>query len=239
VNRSIFETSNQANNDAADRLAIWLLQDNTRSVMPAAGNTPLALYRLIAKKNLNLSHLKIFTLDEYVGVPLEHPRNCTNLLRHSVCEAWNIPQNQFYWISSLSENALESVRQHEKRIQDAGGIDVLVLGLGQNGHLGFNEPASAEDSVARVVDLQSISVEANRQWFDGKYAPSQGVTVGLKTILSAKMIMILAYGPHKTAAARAMIEGPRDITSPASLLQGHQNVYVYLDKSAASGLKKK
>lgn len=234
---SIFQNPGEANSAAGDRLAIWLSDPTTRTFMPAAGNTPLELYRRIAEKRLNLGHLKIFTLDEYVGVPLDERRNCTQLLRNSVAGAWGIPEKQFFWISSIEEQALRSVREHENRIRDEGGIDVLVLGLGQNGHLGFNEPGSAENSEARVLELQSISVDANRKWFGGKHAPDKGVTVGLGTILKARHILIMAYGGHKTEAVHGMIQGQRASGCPASFLQGHPDVHVFLDKEAAARLE--
>jgi glucosamine-6-phosphate deaminase len=172
-------------------------------------------------------------LDEYVGVPKTEPRNCANLLRRSVQEAWEIPPEQFHTVSSETGEALESVLEHERKIETAGGLDVVVLGLGQNGHLGFNEPGSAEDSGARVLDLEKISVEANRKWFNGKYAPDKGVTIGLKTILAAKKVLIMAYGPHKSNAVHAMVKGPRGPHCPASFLQGLREVHVFVDESAA------
>ena len=114
----------------------------------------------------------------------------------------------------------------------------MILGLGQNGHLGFNEPGSAENSTARVLELDAISVEANRTWFGGDYAPARGVTVGMKTILAARRILLLAYGPHKAAAAEMMIRGPRTPKCPASLLQGHPQVEIILDHAAAQRLPK-
>jgi glucosamine-6-phosphate deaminase len=227
------ETANRA---AADLLATWLTHAKTRQVMLAGGNTPLEVYRLIAQRRLSLSHLRVFALDEYLGVPLAEPRNCANLLRLSVVEAWGIPASQFYAISSLEQDALASVRRHEERIVKSGGLDVIVLGLGQNGHLGFNEPGSAEDSRARLVPLNPISIEANRQWFRGDYAPSLGVTVGLKTILEARQALIMAYGSHKAMAVKAMVEGPRTEQCPASFLRGHPDARVFLDKAAAAAL---
>jgi glucosamine-6-phosphate deaminase len=233
---SVHADAATANRAAADLLAAWLTQAKTRQVMVAGGNTPLELYRLIAQQRLNLAHLNVFALDEYVGVPLAEPRNCANLLRRSVVEAWSIPSSQFHTISSLEQEALASVRQHEERIAQSGGLDVIVLGLGQNGHLGFNEPGSTENSSARLVPLDPISVEANRQWFRGDYAPSLGVTVGLKTILGARQAIIVAYGSHKTAAVKAMVEGPRSAQCPASFLQGHRDCHLFLDKAAAAAL---
>lgn len=231
---SIHPDAARANAAAADTLAAWLLAPDTRNVMVAAGNTPLDLYGRIGARRLSLAHLNVFALDEYVGVPLEEPRNCANLLRRSVGEAWGIPAGQFYAVSSLESDALASVQAHERRIAEEGGLDVIVLGLGQNGHLGFNEPGSAEDSVGRLLDLEAISVEANRKWFGGVYAPDKGVTVGLKTILAARHVLVLAFGPHKAAAVKAMVAGPRGEACPASFLQGHPDARVFLDEAAVA-----
>lgn len=236
MDAQIFPTFETANAAATGCLAGWLTLPATRNVMVAAGNTPIELYRRIGERGLKLSHLNVFALDEYVGVPLEEPRNCANLMRRCVQQAWRIPAGQFHTVSSLEEDALASVREHECKITKAGGLDVIILGLGQNGHLGFNEPGSAENSVGRLLDLETISIEANRKWFGGDYAPVKGVTVGLKTILAARHVLIMAYGSHKTAAVKAMVEGPRGPQCPASLLQGHPDTRLFLDEAAAVNL---
>ncbi len=234
MNIHLHPSASAANAAAADLLAGWLADPAVRRLMPASGNTPIELYRLIGARKLPLPRLEIFTLDEYVGVPLDEPRNCTQQLRHCVAEDWGIAGERFHWISSLEREAEASVRAHESRLIAAGGLDVIILGLGQNAHLGFNEPGSAEDSPARVIDLEPITVEANRKWFGGDYAPSKGATTGLRTILAARRILIMAYGPHKASAVRAMLEGPRDAACPASFLQTHANVHLFLDPAAAS-----
>jgi glucosamine-6-phosphate deaminase len=235
----IFPDRNQANTAAADLLAKWLTAPQTRNVMLPGGNTPLPLYQLVAARNLPMQQLNIFALDEYVGVPLDEPRNCANLIRRTAVEPWSVPSSQYFSISSAEAEAATSVARHEQRIAAAGGLDILVLGLGQNGHLGFNEPGSAEDSPGRVVELDAVSIAANRQWFNGDYVPSRGATAGLKTLLAARHILMLAYGSHKSAAVRAMIEGPRTEQCPASLLQGHRDVHVFLDHAAATALATK
>ncbi len=237
MNLSIHATADSANAAAADLLANWLSSPNARNVMPAGGNSPLELYRRIAERRLPLTHLNIFMLDEYVGVPLEEPRNCANLLRRTVVTPWGIPPSQLFTVSSLAEQALASVQGHERLIEQAGGLDIAILGLGQNGHLGFNEPGSPEDSPGRLLSLDSTSIEANREWFNAEYAPSVGVTTGLKTILSARKVLVLAYGDHKTAAVKAMVEGPRTEKCPGSLLQGHPAASLFLDTPAAAGLR--
>ena len=111
-----------------------------------------------------------------------------------------------------------------------------MLGLGQNGHLGFNEPGSAPDSRGRVLDLDPVSIAANKKWFSGDYAPAKGATVGLKTILEARRVLILAFGPHKAKAVRGMALEASSDRCPASFLQRHPCVYAFLDKDAAAGL---
>ena len=234
---SIHSTATAANAAAADCLAEQLMRPTTRTVMLAAGNTPLELYRQIGRRALPLGRLQLFALDEYVGVPLEEPRNCANLLRRQVGEAWGVPAEQFHRVSSLAAEAPGSIQAHEQLIARAGGLDVLILGLGQSGHLGFNEPGSAEDSAGRMLALEPISIEANRQWFGGAYSPAQGVTVGLKTILAARHILMLAFGSHKATAVAGMVQGPRGVACPASLLQGHPGLGVFLDDAAAVALK--
>lgn len=236
MNLLLHPTADLANAAAAELLMQWLTTPGVRNVMVAGGNSPLDLYQRVAARRLALAHLSVFALDEYVGVPVEEPRTCTNLLRRCVAEAWGVPAHQFFGISSLEAEALASVTALERRIETAGGLDVIVLGLGQNGHLGFNEPGSAPDSGARVVALDPVSIEANRKWFDGRYAPAQGATVGLRTILAARRVLILAFGPHKAAAVHAMTRGPVSDQCPASFLQHHPCVHVFVDEVAAADL---
>ena len=236
---SVHPTADAANRAAAGLLAGWLTTPGVRNVMLAAGNTPLPLYQLIAERHLSLGHLNIFALDEYVGVPRDEPRNCANLIRRTAVIPWGVPAEHYFTVSSEEPMALPSVLAHQRRIQAAGGLDVVILGLGQNGHLGFNEPGSAENSEARELDLDAISIEANRQWFGGDYAPARGVTVGIKTILAARRVLLLAYGQHKTAAVESMAQGPRTPKCPASLLQGHPAVEVFLDHASAQRLTQK
>ena len=234
----VFPSRDLANAAAAASLADWIASSPTCSVMVAGGKTPLALYAQIACQKRDLSHLNIFALDEYVGVPLDEPRNCANLLRQTVVQAWGVPQAQFFPISSLESDALASVQAQEQRIEKAGRLDIAILGLGQNGHLGFNEPGSAPHSPARVVSLDPVSIQANGEWFAGDHRPAKGATVGLRTILSARHILLMAYGSHKASAVCVMIDGPTSEKCPASFLQLHPDVHVFLDEAAGVDLSK-
>src|SRR5690242_13941676 len=131
---SVHETAAEANLAAAEAVGTHLASRTVRNVMLAAGNTPLELYRLIGSRHLPLAHLKIFALDEYVGVPLEEPRNCGNLLRRTAVQPWGVPAADYFALSSLEHEALASVQQHERRIEASGGLDLVILGLGENAH---------------------------------------------------------------------------------------------------------
>jgi glucosamine-6-phosphate deaminase len=190
----------------------------------------------VARRNVPLSHLNVFALDEYVGLPQDEPRNCANLLRAAVIEAWNIPPRQYHSVSSCEPEAAESIVRHEEKIRAVGGLDLVVLGLGKNGHIGFNEPGSDPQSLGRVVPLSDSSIEANREWFAGRYAPTRGVTTGMRTILSARCVMLLAWGEWKADAVFNMVQGPQSPACPASYLRSHPAAMAFLDQQAAGRL---
>lgn len=239
MNIHVHSDPNQATLATADWLIRVLEKPATRNVMVAGGNTPSALYAEVAKRGPHLSHLNIFALDEFIGVPPEEPRNCANLLRQSVVEAWNIPAAQYHWLPSTEGGAERAISDHEEKVGAAGGLDLVILGLGRNGHIGFNEPGSSADCTGRIVQLDETSIAANREWFRGQHAPRRGVTTGLKTLLAAKSVLILAFGSAKTQAVAGMLAGPQSPACPASFFQRHPNARFVLDAAAASGLKKK
>jgi glucosamine-6-phosphate deaminase len=232
----VFHTPDQATAAATDWLVSRLTQPATKNIMVAGGNTPLPLYAQVAQRKRPLGHLHVFALDDYVGVPEEEPRNCANLLRTAVIEAWNIPAHQYHSVSSCERAAADSITRHEETIRAVGGLDLVILGLGRNGHIGFNEPGSEPRSLGRVVPLSDASIAANREWFAGRYAPTHGVTTGMRTILAARCVMLLAFGERKADAVFNMIDGPQSSACPASYLQTHPTVVVFLDQQAAGRL---
>ena len=237
IDVQIFSDFQLATEFAADWLVRQLTSPGIRNVMLAGGNTPLALYAAVAARRTSLEHLTAFALDEYVGVPLYEPRNCANLILEKAVKPWRIPSDHYHTISSIEAEAPSSIVAHEKKIKRAGGLDVVILGLGKNGHIGFNEPGSDANACSRLVPLSDVSINANREWFGGDYAPHMGVTTGMKTILAAKKILLLAFGPAKAAAIAAMLEMPPSASCPASFLQTHPETLIVLDQAAAANLR--
>lgn len=232
---NIYPNADRASRAAADLLLGWLA--DIRTLVVAGGNSPRALYRLVAAARPAVPDLTLFTLDEYLGVPVEHPGTCANLLRREVADPWGVPAERFHWLTSHTDDAVAGIADHERKLAARDGIDVAILGLGQNGHLGFNEPGSAPDSPGRVLDLTPTSVAANAEWFGGAFRPDQGVTLGLKTVLGARRVLLVAFGPAKADAVHASVVGPPSEVCPGSWLQRHSDAHLFLDAAAAARLE--
>lgn len=231
---TVYPTAEAASRAAADTLVGWLAA--ARTLVVAGGNSPRELYRLVVDRRPAVDHLTVFTLDEYLGVPVEHPGTCANLLRREVADAWGVQADRFHWLTSQTEGAEAAIADHERTLAGLGGIDAVVLGLGKNGHLGFNEPGSSPHSAGRVLPLTPTSVAANAEWFGGRYAPDQGVTLGLGTLLAARRVLLVAFGPAKADAVYHTVVTAPSEACPGSWLQRHPDAHLFLDAAAAARL---
>lgn len=228
---TVYSSPKYASYAAASKLAGWL--KDSRTLVVAGGNSPRELYRLVVGLPVSQS-LHVFTLDEYLGVPTDDPRTCANLLRREVADAWPIPPERFHALSSRIEDAEAGIVEHERQLEQCGGLDAVVLGLGRNGHLGFNEPGTSPHASGRVLNLTPTSITANAEWFDGEYAPAQGVTLGLRAILGARRVLLVAFGAIKANAVYSTVVVPPNESCPGSWLQLHPDAHLYLDEAAAA-----
>jgi glucosamine-6-phosphate deaminase len=208
----------------------------------ATGRTPLALYQqLIAACEKNLASfrdVKTFNLDEYLGVRPEDSQSYRSYMQRELFDHIDIEtSNTCLPECATDENPLDVGPRYEEKIHAAGGIDLQVLGIGQNGHIGFNEPSSSLRSRTRIKTLTRETIASNRQYFDDpKTQPQLAITMGIATIMDAHEILLLATGAEKAEAVRQSIEGPVSSMWPASILQMHERVTVLLDEEAASAL---
>ncbi|MBT9256421.1 glucosamine-6-phosphate deaminase [Phycicoccus sp. MAQZ13P-2] len=211
----------------------------------ATGSSPLGLYRelgrAVAEGRADFSGTYGVALDEYVGLPPGHPEGYRQVLLREVCgviglapERLEVPDG-----SATDADALEAAAAaYEARIEELGGVDVQVLGIGANGHLGFNEPGSALASRTRVKRLSARTRRDNARFFTGlDDVPTHCLTQGLGTILAARRLVLVATGDAKTEAVAAALEGPLTASVPASVLQWHPDTVVCLDEAAAAGLR--
>jgi len=206
------------------------------------GSTPLGLYkeliRMHREEGLDFSHVTTFNLDEYVGLRKDHSQSYHYFMHENLFKHINIPPERIHMPSGTTDNYRAFCAWYEQRIEECGGIDLQVLGIGGDGHIAFNEPSSSLGSRTRIKTLARQTIEDNARFFDKKEeVPIYAITMGVGTILEAKEIMLLANGKGKAAAVAGALEGPVTSMNTASALQLHPHVSFFVDNDAASELQ--
>jgi glucosamine-6-phosphate deaminase len=233
----IRQTSEEASDLAAGLVGRLLVRKPDAVLGLATGSTPVALYSRLAAMGLDWSKVRTFNLDEYVGLPAGHPQSYHSFMHEHLFRHVNIKPENIHIPDGNTADIEAFCRDYEMRIAAAGGIDLQLLGVGTDGHIGFNEPASSLASRTRIKTLTPRTIEDNARFFGTAEAvPRHVITMGVGTILEARQVFLLAFGEGKAAAIASTVEGPVSAKTPASALQMHPAVKVYLDESAASGL---
>jgi len=203
----------------------------------ATGETPLGLYRNLAdrkiREQIDTSRLRIFQLDEYLGLAIDDSRSLYRWMREVFLEPLAIADHQVTRLPGDAADPSEACRAYDRAVEQAGGYDLAILGLGPNGHLGFNEPPSDADAPTRVITLTPETVHSNaRYWGDEDRVPRQALTAGMKHLLAARHILLLVSGQGKKEILARTLEGPVTSEAPASFLQRAQRVTVISDRDA-------
>jgi glucosamine-6-phosphate deaminase len=206
----------------------------------ATGSTPEPVYAALAAlrpHGLATEGVTLVALDEYVGLPRDSPHGYAHYVRTRIAQPLGIPARSCLVPDGHSADLDRAAVDFERAITDVGGVDLQIVGIGENGHLGFNEPGSPATSRTRVVELTADTRRANSRLFGGglREVPTHAITQGLATILSASRILLLARGAGKAPALRAALIGPADASVPASWLQRHPAVTVVADTEALHG----
>ncbi|MDO5078662.1 MAG: glucosamine-6-phosphate deaminase [Streptococcus minor] len=200
----------------------------------ATGSTPIPLYQEIVKSNLDFSDVTSINLDEYVGLPVENEQSYDYFMREHLFNAK--PFKQSFLPNGLAEDLQEETKRYDAVI-DSHPVDLQILGIGRNGHIGFNEPGTSFDITTHVVDLAQDTIQANSRFFDTiDDVPKQAISMGIASIMNSKTILLLAFGEEKSDAIAQMVNGPITEELPASVLQQHADVIVIADEAAASKL---
>lgn len=210
----------------------------------AAGATPIGLYKLLVEANrraeIDFSQVTTFNVDEYYRIAKSDPGSYWQTMRRIFLNKVNILEENINILNYSGNEAAEFCNDYEKKIKARGGIDLQILGIGRNGHIGFNEPGSDFRSKTRKVKLAEKTIQANAKHFRAKdEMPDEALTMGLATILKAKKILLLASGKDKAEAVAEAIEGPMTEAMPASVLQKHRNAAFVIDKEAGERLRVK
>jgi glucosamine-6-phosphate deaminase len=211
----------------------------------ATGSSPLEVYReLIARVDggsLRLANTTCFLLDEYVGLAHDHPQSYHSFIRREFTDHTDIADDAVLGPETTSSDLATAGERYEAAIRGAGGIDLQLLGIGSDGHIGFNEPSSSLGSRTRLKTLTEETRKDNARFFDGDVAavPRYALTQGIGTILEARHLVLLANGAKKAEAVAAAVEGPLTASLPASALQLHPHATLVIDEPAASLLERK
>jgi glucosamine-6-phosphate deaminase len=207
------------------------------------GRTPVPLYRelvrLCLRDEIDFAQTTTFNLDEFVGLESRDPRSYRAYMDRHLFDRVNLRPRRIQFLNGTARDLAAECRRYERAIARAGGIDLQVLGLGVNGHIGFNEPARGLQAFTHVTRLTPATRRANAFLFGNRAAavPRLAMSMGMATILRARRIVLLATGASKAGAVRRMIEGKMTTAVPASFLQLHPNVEVWLDRAAAKLLR--
>jgi glucosamine-6-phosphate deaminase len=228
---------------AASAAATWIAQLLTATpdvvLSLPAGRTPLSLYAALVARHragqADFSRAATFGLDEFVGLRPADRRSYHALLRRHLLDHVNVRRARTFTLNGAAADWRREVDAYERKLAAVGGLDLAVVGIGRNGHIGFNEPAGRLEARTHRVRLRAETRRANAAQFGGRLrdVPAYALSMGMGTILSARGVLLLAFGRHKAATVRRALTGPVTTQVPASLLQLHPNALVVLDREAA------
>lgn len=237
----IFETYETLSAAAADLIVDTVKKKPGAVLCFASGDTPKRAYDLVAervkKDNVDFTQCVFIGLDEWLGVPPENPGSCYLFLQEYLIKPLGLLSQQVHLFDGLTTNEDHECEKMNKLI-DEKGIDCMLVGVGMNGHIGFNEPGTDVDSLAHVAELDKVTLTVGQKYFTDSMPANEGITIGLKQVIGSGTLVMMANGKKKAPVIKRAVEGEITIEFPASLLRQHPNSILMIDIEAASELKK-
>jgi glucosamine-6-phosphate deaminase len=243
VKISVFDTAEESARALAQRLANQLRARSGTVLGLPTGRTPVRLYaelrRLHQQGDVDFSRVETFNLDEFAGLPADHPGSFRRFMQTHLFDEVNLAPSRIHFLNGLAADLDAECDRYEAAIEQRGGIDLQLLGIGANGHIGFNEPGDELMSRTHRVTLHPGTRRDNAALFDGDVArvPAEALSMGMGTILKSAAIVLMANGERKARCVERTVNGPLTTKLPASFLQTHRQVELYLDRAAASQLR--
>ena len=209
----------------------------------ATGGSPVGMYKelikMYEKKELNFSKITTVNLDEYIGLNPEHNQSYRYFMNNNLFNHINIDKSNTFVPNGLAEDLEAQCKEYDQKISELGGIDIQLLGVGNNGHIAFNEPNSELSSGTHIISLTDNTIEANARFFDNiDDVPRKAITMGVGGIMKAKKIILIASGESKAEAIKGIFSGKITTANPATMLQMHRDVTVIVDEAAAKLINK-
>ncbi|HKH61571.1 MAG TPA: glucosamine-6-phosphate deaminase [Flavitalea sp.] len=237
----IHESYNAMSSAAADMIIDTVNKNPNALLCFATGDTPKLTYQTlqeIAKgKEVNFSKCFFIGLDEWLGIPPQNTGSCHYFLHHFLFQPLSIDPSRIHLFNAMTGDEEQECRTMNKLLQDKGPIDFMLVGIGMNGHIGFNEPGTDPGSTAHVSMLDSTTQTVGKKYFQQEVTISKGITLGLKQVMDSRKLLMIANGKKKAGVIKKTVEGGISSDFPASLVRDHKNSILMVDKEAASELE--
>lgn len=227
---------------AANEIATAIREKPTTTICMASGHTPALTADLLVKQLLtektDYSQITFLGLDEWVGLPKENEGSCHHFFQTKLFEPLQLKPSQYFLFDAMANDLEAACKKMDSIIADKGGIDIMLVGIGMNGHIGFNEPGTPFNKLCHVAELDDTTKTVGQKYFKEKTLLHQGITIGLGHLMNAKKVFLKADGKRKAAVIQKTVEGEITESFPASIMQQHTNGFVIVDEEAASLLTK-
>ncbi|HTH57276.1 MAG TPA: glucosamine-6-phosphate deaminase [Cyclobacteriaceae bacterium] len=237
---SIFDTYEHLSRFSAEQILETIKSNPRCTLCLATGDSPKLTYQLLVKalidQKTNVGAVHFVALDEWMGVPPSNPGSCHYFLHENVFAPLQIKSQNVHLFDAFAKDLFKECRKMDEAITRLGGIDLMLVGVGMNGHVGFNEPGASETLYAHIADLDSTTQQVGQKYFSQQTALVKGMTLGLAQFFEAKKVLMLANGKKKSAIIKNALEGNISMLIPASMIRKHKNSQVLIDQEAASEL---
>ncbi len=238
MNIRIYKTPEEIGSAVAEIFTNEVKSNPTCVLGLATGATPVPTYQAIIdtykKGGISFKGVRTYNLDEYCNLPKDDKNSYYTFMHEQLFNFLDISEENVHFLDGNATDHIAECKRYDDEINEAGGIDIQLLGIGNNAHIGFNEPADEFTTGSFKVQLTQSTIDANKIYFDENPMPTHALTMGIKQIMSAKKIILIATGPKKAEAVKNFIKGEITPLVPASILQEHKDVEIFLDEAAAS-----
>lgn len=240
MNIYVYDNTEELYKNAANLIANLIKSNPNARLGLATGSTPIKVYEQLVNQckrdELSFKNVNTFNLDEYIGLGTDHPQSYAYFMKDHLFSHIDIKKENIHIPSGIVSDINQEMRDYDTLLEQ-NPIDMQLLGIGSNGHIGFNEPGTPFDSKTHVITLDEQTRLDNARFFNTlDEVPKRAITMGISSIMQAKEIIIIATGAQKAEAIKKMIKGPVDVSLPASILQLHPKVHVFLDQQSAKEL---
>jgi len=237
-----FKNYEQLSGYAADFIADSIKNKPNLVLCMASGSTPALTCDLLVQKlkegQIDYSKITFLGLDEWVSLPPTNTGSCHYFFHKKIFEPLQLPSSQYFLFNALADDLKSECSKMDKVIADKRGIDLMIVGIGMNGHIGFNEPGTSFAALSHVAELDELTKSIGQKYFDGPVELGKGITIGFGHLMNTKKVFLMANGPKKAEVIKKTIEGPVAESFPASIMQKHPSSFILIDEAAASALSK-